>query len=108
MLALASFILVVVAGLLAAAMVERVRSAAGWVAHSLEVQGAATQLLGTVQALELAERGYLLTRSDTFLAPINEPERRPRKRCRGSGLLSPTIATRSRGSTGWAPTSTYC
>ena len=58
-----------VAGLLAAAMVERVRSAAGWVAHSLEVQGAATQLLGTVQALELAERGYLLTRSDTFLGP---------------------------------------
>ena len=64
-----SFILVVVAGLLAAAMVERVRSAAGWSAHSLEVQGAATQLLGTVQALELAERGYLLTRSDTFLGP---------------------------------------
>ena len=69
LLALASFILVVVAGLLAAAMVERVRSAASWVAHSLEVQAAATQLLGTVQALELAERGYLLTRSDTFLGP---------------------------------------
>ncbi len=68
-LALASFVLVVVAGLLAAAMVGRVRSAAGWVAHSLEVQGAATRLLGTVQGMELAERGYLLTRSDTFLAP---------------------------------------
>jgi len=68
-LALASFVLVVVAGLLAAAMAERVRSAAGWVAHSLEVQGAATQLLGTVQGLELAERGYLLTKSDAFLAP---------------------------------------
>jgi signal transduction histidine kinase/ActR/RegA family two-component response regulator len=69
LLALASFVLVVVAGLLAAAMVERVKSAADWVAHSLEVQGAATQLLGTVQGLELAERGYLLTRSDAFLAP---------------------------------------
>ena len=68
-LALTSFALVVVAGLLAAAMVERVKSAADWVAHSLQVQGAATQLLGTVQGLELAERGYLLTRSDAFLAP---------------------------------------
>jgi signal transduction histidine kinase/ActR/RegA family two-component response regulator len=69
MFVLASFILVVVAGLLAAAMVERVKSAADWVAHTLEVQGAATQLLGEVQGLELDERGYLLTRSDAFLAP---------------------------------------
>jgi signal transduction histidine kinase len=68
-LALASFVLVVVAGLLAAAMVARVKSAADWVAHTLEVQGAASQLLGTAQGLELAERGYLLTRSDAFLAP---------------------------------------
>ena len=68
-LALTSFVLVVVAGVLAAAMVERVRSAADWVAHSLEVEGAATQLLGNVQSLELAERGYLLTRSDAFLTP---------------------------------------
>ena len=71
-LALASFVLVVVAGLLAAAMVERVKSAADWVAHTLEVQGAATQLLGAVQGLELAERGYLLTRSDDFIAPYEQ------------------------------------
>jgi signal transduction histidine kinase/ActR/RegA family two-component response regulator len=69
LLALASFILVVVAGVLAAGMVERVKSAADWVTHTLEVQGAATQLLGTVQGMELAERGYLLTRSDAFIAP---------------------------------------
>jgi signal transduction histidine kinase len=68
-LALASFVLVVVAGLLAAGMVERVKNAADWVTHTLEVQGAATQLLGTVQGMELAERGYLLTRSDAFIAP---------------------------------------
>jgi signal transduction histidine kinase/ActR/RegA family two-component response regulator len=68
-LALTSFGLMIVAGLLAAAMVERVGSTADWVAHSLKVQGAATQLLGTVQGLELAERGYLSTRSDAFLAP---------------------------------------
>jgi hypothetical protein len=57
LLALASFVLVVVAGLLAAGMVERVKSAADWVAHTLEVQGGATHLLGTVQGIELAERG---------------------------------------------------
>jgi signal transduction histidine kinase/ActR/RegA family two-component response regulator len=60
---------VVVAGLLAAAMVERVKTSADWVAHSLEVQGKGAELLGTVQSLELAERGYLLTTSDAFLAP---------------------------------------
>jgi signal transduction histidine kinase/CheY-like chemotaxis protein len=69
LLALASFILVVVAGLLAAGMVERVKSAADWVTHTLEVRGTATQLLGTVQGMELAERGFLLTRSDAFIAP---------------------------------------
>jgi signal transduction histidine kinase/ActR/RegA family two-component response regulator len=69
MLALASFGLMILAGLLAAAMVERVNSAADWVAHSLEVQGKAAELLGTVQGMELAERGFLLTRSDAFLAP---------------------------------------
>jgi signal transduction histidine kinase/ActR/RegA family two-component response regulator len=68
-LALASFGLVVLVCLLAAAMVQRVNTAADWVAHTLEVQGKGAELLGAVQSLELAERGYLLTRSDAFLAP---------------------------------------
>jgi signal transduction histidine kinase/ActR/RegA family two-component response regulator len=67
-LALVSFGLMILAGLLAASMVERVNSAADWVAHSLEVQGKTAGLLGDVQRLELAKRGYLLTRSDKFLA----------------------------------------
>ena len=50
-LALASFGLVILAGLLAAAMVERVNSAADWVAHSLEVEGRASELLGKLQDL---------------------------------------------------------
>jgi signal transduction histidine kinase/ActR/RegA family two-component response regulator len=71
-LALVSFALLILVGLLAAAMVERVNSAADWVAHSLEVQGRAADLLGRVQELQLAERGYLLTRSDAFMAPYEQ------------------------------------
>ena len=72
MLALASFGLMILAGLLAAAMIERVNSTADWVAHSLEVQGKAAELLGRVQDLELAKRGFLLTRSGAFLPPFDE------------------------------------
>jgi signal transduction histidine kinase/CheY-like chemotaxis protein len=71
-LALVSFGLMILAGLLAATMVERVNSAADWVAHSLDVQAKAAGLLGSVQELELAKRGYLLTRSDAFLPPYDE------------------------------------
>ena len=71
-LALVSFGLMILAGLLAATMVERVNSAADWVAHSLDVQGKAAGLLGSVQGLALAKRGYLLTRSDAFLPPYDE------------------------------------
>jgi signal transduction histidine kinase/ActR/RegA family two-component response regulator len=71
-LALASFGLVILAGLLAAAMVERVNSAADWVAHSLEVEGRASELLGRLQDLELAKRGFLLTRSNGFIPSYDE------------------------------------
>ena len=71
-LALASFGLVILAGLLAAAMVERVNSAADWVAHSLEVEGRASELLGKLQDLELAKRGFLLTRSNGFIPSYDE------------------------------------
>ena len=71
-LALASFGLVILAGLMAAAMVERVNSAADWVAHSLEVEGRASELLGRLQDLELAKRGFLLTRLNGFIPSYDE------------------------------------
>jgi signal transduction histidine kinase/ActR/RegA family two-component response regulator len=71
-LALVSFGLMILAGLLAATMVERVNRAADWVAHSLDVQAKAAGLLGSVQELALAKRGYLLTRSDAFLPSYDE------------------------------------
>jgi signal transduction histidine kinase/ActR/RegA family two-component response regulator len=64
MLALASFALLILVGVLATAMAGRVNRAADWVAHSLEVQARGAQLLSEVQDLELGQRGYLLTRSD--------------------------------------------
>ena len=72
MLALASFALLILVGVLAAAMAERVNRAADWVAHSLEVEARATELLSRMQDLKLAQRGYLLTRSDAFLAPYEQ------------------------------------
>src|ERR1700683_4446200 len=72
MLAPASFALWILAGVLAVAMAERVNRAADWVAHSLEVEARATELLNRVQDLKLGQRGYLLTRSDAFLAPYDE------------------------------------
>ena len=39
---------------------------------SLEAEAIATELLDRVQDLELGQRGYLLTRSDDFLAPYDE------------------------------------
>jgi len=72
MLALASFALLILVGVLAAAMAERVNRAADWVAHSIEVQARATDLLSRVQDLKLGQRGYLLTRSDAFLAPCEQ------------------------------------
>jgi signal transduction histidine kinase/CheY-like chemotaxis protein len=72
LLALASFGLLILVGVLAAAMAERVNSAADLVAHSLEVEATATELLSRMQDLKLAQRGYLLTRSDAFLAPYEQ------------------------------------
>jgi CHASE3 domain sensor protein/CheY-like chemotaxis protein len=72
MLALASFALLILVGVLAAAMAERVNRTADWVARSLEAEAIATELLNRVQDLELGQRGYLLTRSDAFLAPYDE------------------------------------
>jgi CHASE3 domain sensor protein len=74
MLALASFALLILVGVLAAAMAERVNRAADWVAHSLEAEAIATELLDRVQDLKLGQRGYLLTRSDAFLAPYEEAQ----------------------------------
>ena len=53
-------------------MVKRVNNTADWVAHSLNVQARASELFGKAQDLELAKRGFLLTRSDAFLPSYDE------------------------------------
>ena len=71
-LALTSFALLLLVGVLATGMAWRVNRAADWVAHSLEAQARAAALLGEVQDVELGQRGYLLTRSDAYLAPYEK------------------------------------
>ncbi len=74
-LALTSFALLLLVGVLATGMALRVNRAADWVAHSLEAQARAAGLLSEVQDVELGRRGYLLTRSDAYLAPYKSPRR---------------------------------
>jgi signal transduction histidine kinase/ActR/RegA family two-component response regulator len=69
LLAAASLALLILVGVLAALMVERVNSEADWVTHSLQVEAKVTELLGQTQDLKIGERGYVLTAVDTFLAP---------------------------------------
>ena len=101
-LALASFGLMILAGLLAAVMVERVNSTADWVAHSLEVEGGASELLGKLQDLELAKRGFLLTRSDGFIPSYDRARTAiPQALAKLRSLVADS-RTRQRGSTAWA------
>jgi signal transduction histidine kinase/CheY-like chemotaxis protein len=69
LLAGASLALLILVGVLAALMVERLNSAAGWARHSLQVEAKITELLGETQDLKIGERGYVLTGEDAFLAP---------------------------------------
>ena len=69
LLAAASLALLILVGVLAALMLERVNSAAGWATHSLHVEAKATELLGQTQDLKIGERGYVLTGDEAFLKP---------------------------------------
>ncbi len=71
-LALTSFALLLLVGALATGMALRVNRAADWVAHSLEVQARAVGLLSEIEDVELGQRGYLLTRSEAYLAPYEK------------------------------------
>ena len=69
LLAAGSLALLILVGVLAALMVERVNNAADWTAHSLQVEAKATELLGQTQDLKIGERGYVLTGDNAFLKP---------------------------------------
>jgi signal transduction histidine kinase/ActR/RegA family two-component response regulator len=69
LLAAASLALLVLVGILAAFMVERVNNASDWARHSFRVEAKATELLGQTQDLKIGERGYVLTGDDAFLKP---------------------------------------
>ena len=69
LLAAASLALLILVGVLAALMVERVNRAVDWTTHSLQVEAKATELLAQTQDLRIGERGYVLTGIEEFLKP---------------------------------------
>jgi signal transduction histidine kinase/ActR/RegA family two-component response regulator len=67
-----SFGFVACAGLTTAYLATRAGEADLWVAHTLKVQSTATSLLNAVEDAELAQRGFLITAQDRYLAQINQ------------------------------------
>jgi signal transduction histidine kinase len=56
-------------GITSVLMFFRVSDYSAWVAHTLEVQTAAHELLGKIQDAETGQRGYLLTHNGVYLEP---------------------------------------
>jgi signal transduction histidine kinase/ActR/RegA family two-component response regulator len=67
-----SFGFVACVGLTTAYLATRAGEADLWVAHTLKVQSTATSLLNAVEDAELAQRGFLITAQDRYLAQINQ------------------------------------
>ncbi len=67
-----SFAFVACAGLTTAYLADRAGEADSWVAHTLKVQRTATSLLNAIEDAELAQRGFLITAQDRYLAQINQ------------------------------------
>ena len=70
----AGFGLVCLAGAAAAYSAVRAAEADHMVAHTLEVQGTATQLLSDLQDAETGQRGFLLTQVPAYLDPFKRAE----------------------------------
>jgi methyl-accepting chemotaxis protein len=59
----------VIVGTVSYRSVTKQTEAAAWVAHTREVQNQLTELLASMQDAETGERGYVITGSDSYLAP---------------------------------------
>ncbi|MGE3867229.1 MAG: CHASE3 domain-containing protein, partial [Hyphomonadaceae bacterium] len=68
----AGFVLLVVACLAMTIMASRARDAEKWVSHTLSVRASVAQLESALASSEAAQRGYLITRSTSFLDSVNE------------------------------------
>jgi len=49
--------------------------ASAWVIHSHEVRGSLSQILSSVEAAETAERGFIITGDESYVAPHNNAQR---------------------------------
>ncbi|MCJ2051789.1 CHASE3 domain-containing protein [Methylobacterium sp. J-070] len=71
----AGFVLLVLAGLAAAAAALASADAAAWSVHSAEVRQAEARLFRLVQEAETGQRGYLLTGDPSYLDPFTTARR---------------------------------
>ena len=62
----------VIVGAVSYQSVTKQTEAAGWVAHTREVQNQLTQLLSNLQDAETGQRGYVITGVDSYLAPFTD------------------------------------
>jgi CHASE3 domain sensor protein len=69
------FVLLVLAGLAAAAAALASADADGWSVHSAEVRQAEARLTRLIQEAETGQRGYLLTGDPTYLDPFTAARR---------------------------------
>src|SRR5262245_53879782 len=53
-----------------------------WVLHSHDVRGTLSQLLSGLEAAESAERGFVITRDETYVAPYETARREAPERLR--------------------------
>ncbi len=67
----AGFLLLLLACAAAAAMTFSARDADAWVNHTLDVRQNIQQVTGLLTDAESAQRGYLLTGDETYLAPLD-------------------------------------
>lgn len=70
-LLIACFAFLLLAGGAVAFIAQRTSAAESWLAHTLEVQKSARELLGLVQDAEIGQRSYLLTDDREYLAPYD-------------------------------------
>ena len=68
---LASFALLIAAGLAAIYLANRTAEAENWIVHSMNVRRGARALLVELLNAETGARGYALTEDESFLEPYN-------------------------------------
>ncbi len=69
-------------GVLSYRNLQRQASAADWVAHTYQVAAAVQKVFSSVQDAESSQRAFLVSGTETYLAPYNRRDPRPSRSTR--------------------------